>query len=63
MTYTGSQIDLEQVGYRTCYWCYDDKAVTARHDCVRIYPMYIELTNESSLPVYPFCFKVRLIKD
>lgn len=63
--YTGNASDIETKGQRTCYWCYDDKSVGARHDCVRIrYNNYgIQFTDESSLPQYYFCFKVRLIKD
>lgn len=61
--YTGSSSDLESKGNRTCYWCYDDDAVSARHDCVRINPSTIEFGDEYSMPNYYFCFKVRLIKD
>ena len=60
--YTGSSSDLESKGNRTCYWCYDDKAVSDRHDCVRIYRQ-LEFSTESSIPQYYFCFKVRLVKD
>ena len=62
-TYTGDQSDLETVGTRTCYWCYDNNAITSRHDCIRINQNGIYISNEASIPTYNFCFKVRLIKD
>ena len=62
-SYTGSIDDLEEKGARTCYWCYDERAVTERHDCVRININSISFSDEWSLPSYNFCFKVRLIKD
>lgn len=61
--YTGSLSDLEMLGNRTSYWCYDNNAEDERHDCVRLQTWGSEIGNEYSLPVYPFCFKVRLIKD
>lgn len=63
--YTGNASDIESKGSRTCYWCYDNKAVRARHDCVRIWNNNygIQFADESSIPQYYFCFKVRLVKD
>lgn len=64
--YTGSQRDIEMLGSRTSYWCYDDKGDYERHDCVSLYTgdwSGIEFRDELSLPSHPFCFKVRLIKD
>lgn len=61
--YTGSLTDLEMLGSRTSYWCYDDKAVNERHDCVNLWTWGLGIGDEYSLPVYAFCFKVRLIKD
>lgn len=62
-TYTGSQSDLEMLGDRTSYWCYEDRGDNERHYSVYFYTYGMQTGAELSLPSYPFCYKVRLIKD